>query len=689
MVNATLVATLYVNPVVGNDSDSGTRLNPYKTLTRALRETTTSNKIIWLAAGTYSTASGEVFPLIIPSGVMVVGNEATKGQGIVISGSGEYQSSSFGVQNITLLLLSESQLMGVTITNATTKGTGVWIEASASTLANNTLIDCGREGVFVSDTAQPTIVDNVFVRNAAAGLVMARHAKGEVLRNVFQKNALAIAISDFAAPLVANNKLRENRTAIALSREARPVLRHNLFEKNTQGGLLINGSAIPDFGSPEESGENIFLHNQQFDVKNITSNQLVSVGNELNMTQVQGLIKCIAKAQDTANRVVANSSYFKMAGHWAKPFMEVLGLSHSTFIPEAPITRVEYAAMIAKIFQLTPSRQYSFKDIQPDFWAAAAIESSVSMGFLSGFADGTFRGSQNLTKIQAIVSIVNGLKLRRGNPNILAIYRDRAQIPNYATNAVAVATQNLLIVNYPETELLEPLKDISRAEVAALIYQALVASGKQKAIFCPYIVNPNLDLPSFSDITGHWAEPFIRALVSMNLTRGFADGSFKPDKPMTRAQYAYLVATAFNPLPKHQASDFIDIPKGFWADDAIRIADQGGFISGLSDRTFHPEQNVLRLQVIVSIVNGLALKAAHPDVLLSYIDYDTIPKSARTAVATATQQGIVVNYPKAKQIRPFQEATRGEVAAMVYQALVAIGRTPAIHSPYIVFPLTT
>lgn len=693
MVNSTLVATLYVNPVVGNDANTGSRLNPYKTLTRALRGTTTA-KIIQLAPGTYSTASGEVFPLVIPARVIVLGNQATLGQGMVISGSGEYQSPGFGVQNITFLLLGDAQLMGVTVTNATAKGTGVWIESSVPTLANNTFLNCGREGVFVTGTAKPAILNNAFVQNAAGGLVMARHSKGEVLRNVLQKNALGIAISDFAAPMVANNNLSENRTAIALSRDARPVLRNNLIEKNTQGGLLINGNAVPDFGSTQESAGNIFRDNQQFDVQNLTSNQVVSAGNYLISTHVKGLVEFIA-VEDTPSLI--SSSFSDMAGHWATPFVDTLvsqglivGLGDGTFAPLAPMTRAQYAAVVAKVFQLPAGNQiHKFTDVKPDFWAASAIDCAASMNFLKGFPDRTFRGAENLTKVQAIVSMVNGLKLRGGNPNVLSVYRDRDQIPRYAINAVAIATQKLLVVNYPITEQLEPLRDITRAEVAALIYQALVASGKEKAIVCPYIVNPDVDVPSFSDLRGHWAEPFIRALVSMNLTRGFADGSYKPDKLMTRAEYAALVADAFKPVPKRLAFDFIDVTKDYWAYSAIQIAARSGFVGAKNRSTFRPDQNVLRLQVLVSLVNGLALPAAHPHALLAYSDRNTIPESARTAVATATQQKIVVNYPDSKQIQPYREATRGEVAAMVYQALVATGRTQAINSPYVVSPFTT
>ncbi|MBD6617091.1 DUF1565 domain-containing protein [Komarekiella sp. 'clone 1'] len=691
MVNSTLVATIYVNLVTGNDDNAGSRLSPFKSLTRALKATK-APAIIQLASGIYKATTGEVFPLVIPAGVTVVGNEANKGTGIIISGSGEYQSPSFGTQNITLLLLGNASLLGVTVTNAIAKGTGVWIESAAPTLANNTLINCGREGVFTTGNAKPAIIDNVFVQNLASGLFMARNSKGEVLRNVFQKNPLGIAVSDFAAPLIANNKLSENRTAIALSRDARPVLRQNLIAKNTQGGLLVNGNAVPDLGSAQDPANNIFRESGEFDLQNATSQKLVSVGNQLNPTQVKGLVEFIATTADTPSQVGVSTSFSDLDGHWAAAFVEALvskglikGFPNGTFLPNAPITRAQYAALVSKVFQLPASNnKRNFTDIKPDYWAASVILSAANMGFISGFPDGSFRPEQNLTKIQAIVSVVNGLKLSGGNPNVLTVYRDRAQIPSYATNSLAVATQKLLVVNYPQTEQLEPLRDITRAEVAALIYQALVASGKENSITSPYIVNPQVDTPSFTDIVGHWAEVFIRALVSMDLTHGFADGSYQPDKPMTRAQYAALVAVAFNPTPKRPAPDFTDVPQNFWAYKALQIAASGGFVSGFSDRTFRPDQNVQRLQVIVSLVNGLGLSTTDNNALKVYSDRQAIPEYAQTAVATATQQRIIVNYPDPKLLEPSRPATRAEVAAMIYQALVAIQRTPAINSPYIV-----
>jgi N-acetylmuramoyl-L-alanine amidase len=82
----------------------------------------------------------------------------------------------------------------------------------------------------------------------------------------------------------------------------------------------------------------------------------------------------------------------------------------------------------------------------------------------------------------------------------------------------------------------------------------------------------------------------------------------------------------------------------------------------------------------------LNLPNANLNVLNLYQDQETIPTYARQAVANATARGIVVNYPQLRQLHPNQDATRGEVSAMVYQSMVQALRSPPIPSPYIVNP---
>jgi parallel beta-helix repeat protein len=564
-------------------------------------------------------------------------------------------------------------------------------------VANNTFSSCGREGVFVTGTGKPLIFDNVFIENAASGIFFVRNAKGEVRRNICQKTGYGIAISDWAAPLLSDNKLMGNRAGIFLSRDARPVLRRNLIEKNSSGGLLVTGNARPDLGNPQDPAGNILRDNGQVDLQNGTSSTLVSVGNQLNPAQVKGPV--VLGTAQVLVPVAGPAEFSDLGGHWGTAFIQGLvtrgairGLPDGTFKPDASITRAEYGAIIAKTFDLPRQRGTGtgvFTDVPANFWASAAISQAAGMGFLSGFPDGTFRPLQNLTRVQALVSLVNGLGLHGGNPDLLQFYSDRAQIPSYATVALATATQRRLVVNYPQPNQLEAMRNITRAEVAALIYQALVATGQADAIASPYIVNPDPYISSFADIQEHWAGGFIRPLGSLNLVSGFADGSFQPDSPLNRAQYAALVVKIFNPTPIRPAIQFIDIPADFWALSVITSAYRSGFLSGFPDQTFHPQQNLRRIELITSLVNGLSLPKASESVLEIYEDRDTIPAYAKSAVAAATQAGVIVSYPTLALLEPKREATRAEAIAFVYQALVRTGRVSPIHSPYIVSTLTT
>ncbi|HEY9675784.1 MAG TPA: S-layer homology domain-containing protein [Waterburya sp.] len=683
--------TLHVNPQTGKDVAAGNSQNPFKTLTRALAAAS-AGTTIQLAPGTYNAAGGEVFPLVVPTGVMVLGHEPSKGKEILIQGSGKYNSPTFGVQNITIRLDSNAQVRGITVTNPADKGTAVWIESTAPIVANNTFARCGREGVFVTGTGKPLILDNVFTQNASTGVFLVRNAKGEVRRNLCQKTGYGIAISDSAAPLVSDNNLVSNNAGIFLSRSARPVLRRNLIEKNTNGGLVVTGEARPDLGSTQDPAGNILRDNGQVDLQNGTSSTLISVGNQLNPARVSGSVT-LRSAQVPAP-MTGPSQFSDLTNHWGAAFIQglvtrglILGFPDGTFKPEASITRAEYAAIIAKTFDLPRQRGTGtgvFADVPVDFWASSAIRAAAGMGFVSGFPDGTFRPQQALTRVQALVSLVSGLGLSGGNPDIVLFYSDRAQIPSYATEAIAIATQRRLVVNYPQSNQLEPMRDITRAEIAALIYQALVATGRAEAIASPYIVNPEPYMASFSDIQQHWATDFIRRLGSLNLVSGFADGSFQPDATLSRAQYATLVVKLFNPTPIRPDTKFIDIPADYWALAVITQSYRGGFLSGFPDQTFHPQQSLRRIELITSLVHGLSLPNADVKVLEIYEDRDTIPAYAKSAVAAATQAGIIVNYPNPKLLQPKQEATRAEAIAFMYQALVRTGRVSVINSPYIV-----
>ncbi|MBA3923161.1 MAG: DUF1565 domain-containing protein [Nostocaceae cyanobacterium] len=210
-------------------------------------------------------------------------------------------------------------------------------------------------------------------------------------------------------------------------------------------------------------------------------------------------------------------------------------------------------------------------------------------------------------------------------------------------------------------------------------------SGQVDLVVVKVDAPPSNGQTAFQDVpAGFWAKSYIEALAAKSVIAGFPDGTFKPDEPVTRAQFAAIITKAFTPAPKQAARDFSDVKSNFWAYAAIQTAYRGGFIAGYPDRSFKPQDQILRVQSLVSLANGLGLTNDKPNALSVYTDAAAIPKYATESIAAATARQLVVNYPNLSQLNPNRPATRAEVAAFVYQALVNGGQAPAIASPYVV-----
>ncbi len=190
---------------------------------------------------------------------------------------------------------------------------------------------------------------------------------------------------------------------------------------------------------------------------------------------------------------------------------------------------------------------------------------------------------------------------------------------------------------------------------------------------------------NLSDVTSdYWARPFIQTLADNNVISGFPDGSFRPNQSVTRAEFAALIQKAFgnqNRIRQLSAGGFSDVPAGYWAAAAIQNAYEIGFLSGYPGNVFRPNQQIPKVEAIVSISNGLGLSASDTSTLNTYYsDASAIPNYAVSSVAAATQSNLVVNYPDIKQLNPQQALTRAEAAALLYQALVRQGRLQPIAS---------
>ena len=713
MVQAT-ASVLYVNGASGTQG-SGTRQSPFKTLTQALARASTGTTI-QLEAGLYGP--GESFPLTLGPGVTVVGIGGTA----TVRGGGLLATEDFGEQSVTLTLQDRAQLRSVTVTNPQSQGVGVWLEQGSALLTRCQFKGCGRDGVFVTGDAIPVLLANTFLENQASGLFMVRSSKGEVRENRFEQTGYGIAISDKAAPLLIENEIVNNSAGIVLSRSARPVLRQNRVLRNQRAGLWVQDTAQPDIGQSQDLGNNEFRNNGQRDIHNESRQPLTSAGNDINPNRVQGAVRYVASELPDPAAVPAmllgrvkpqpappepeaptppslnlDSRFRDVVGHWAAPFVDAMadadlikGFFDGTFRPDALVTRAEFAALVMATFPATGNDNRRFKpftDVSSGFWARSVIYQAQAEGFIAGFPDNTFRPNDPMIRAQALVALVNGLRLGEGMTSELSVYTDRAQVPPYGVEEVAIATRRSIVVNYPDVAELRPMHPITRAETTALVYQCLVNLGRMQPRTSPYIVQPartalnNTTVTAAGNtvITKHWAEDFWQPLMAQSLL----EASNAPDKPMTRAQFASLVVAAFDPKPQRYPVAFRDVPSSHWASQAIHTAYRANFLSGFPDYTFAPEQPILKIQVLLALISGLQLTAKNTAGLLTrYKDQSQVPRYAASAISTATKLGLVFNYPNLDLLAPNRVATCGEVAAMVYQGLVLRKRMPPISSPY-------
>lgn len=185
----------------------------------------------------------------------------------------------------------------------------------------------------------------------------------------------------------------------------------------------------------------------------------------------------------------------------------------------------------------------------------------------------------------------------------------------------------------------------------------------------------------FSDVPQtYWAAGYIAELTRRNILGGFPDGTFQPDKPVTRAEFAGLVGRAFEKPKTRQTLAFEDLAADYWAKGAIDEAVQTGFMNGYPGGVFRPDQQISILQLQTALATGLKLQPQAPaaQTLARFEDAKEVPNWAQDKIAAAIESGLVSGYPSPQRLTPNRVATRADAAALIYQALVKEGRvTPS------------
>ena len=144
-----------------------------------------------------------------------------------------------------------------------------------------------------------------------------------------------------------------------------------------------------------------------------------------------------------------------------------------------------------------------------------------------------------------------------------------------------VLTHKAYIFGYPDGTV-RPNGFITRAEAAAMLSRLLEDENTASAL-----------KPAFSDTPSKWYNKAINAVVARGIMRGYSDGSFKPNAPITRAEFAQMIS-AIDAKPFGTAP-FADV-KGHWAELAIGKEYAAGRISGYPNGTFRPDAPITRAE---------------------------------------------------------------------------------------------
>ena len=146
------------------------------------------------------------------------------------------------------------------------------------------------------------------------------------------------------------------------------------------------------------------------------------------------------------------------------------------------------------------------------------------------------------------------------------------------------------IVGYPDGNV-KPGGNITRAEVATIFFRLLTEDVRTAN---------STQSNSLSDVSrGQWFNHAISTLSSMGIVKGNPDGTFNPDAPITRAEFA-AIAARFDDKNTNNTSNFSDIAS-HWAKDEIGVAANKGWINGYPDSTFRPDQYITRAEAMTLV----------------------------------------------------------------------------------------
>ncbi len=175
----------------------------------------------------------------------------------------------------------------------------------------------------------------------------------------------------------------------------------------------------------------------------------------------------------------------------------------------------------------------------------------------------------------------------------------------------------------------------------------------------------------FEDVPpNYWAIKAIKYMVSKNIVSGYPDGTFKPEKIVTRAEYAKMLALSLNLDVSKGRDIYADVPSSHWAYKYITAVTDAKLMKGYGNGKFGPNDTVKKEEIITTIVRLKHWKLEHP----TAGTFPDVPKNywAFPYIETAVKHGLIKKFDKGLTDGNFHikvGATRAQTAELLYRAI--------------------
>ena len=260
------------------------------------------------------------------------------------------------------------------------------------------------------------------------------------------------------------------------------------------------------------------------------------------------------------------------------------------------------------------------------------------------------------TLMNKVVATVDGIDpVEAVSPATSAVYPQLD--PGFVPNVPQLNKQDHIayIIGYDDGTVC-PQRNITRAEVATIFFRLL--TEESRAAYWSQS-NPYSDVEATA-----WYNNAISTLANAGIIGGYPDGTFGPDRPITRAEFA-AIAARFSEVVYNGGNSFVDVSENHWAVRYIALAEHLGWIGGYPDGSFKPNQNITRAETMTVINRVLerAVEETHMvDNMVRWADnlpgdwyYEAIQEATNSHTYTRTNERVPeqdFNYENWVEILP-------------------------------------